>query len=270
VRLRRLAFGGVTTHSALAAAATLVSLAFAGCTFERWIDRRKPHELAWSVALGLFAGGAAALWWGAATGWTPFAFRVFYALGAVVDVPVLALGTVLLLARPRPARAAAIVVGLFGAFAIGVVLAAPVRGHVPVDELPRGSEVFGALPRVLAAAGSSVGALVLVGGALASALRLARRRGPGRLVVANVLIALGTVLLGAGGLLNSAVDEMTGFAISLVAGISAIFAGFLLTSPRPTGPAPAARAITASTAPTVHEVVPTAEPAPTVSARPPR
>jgi hypothetical protein len=48
-----------------------------------------------------------------------------------------------------------------------------------------------------------------------------------------MLIALGTLLLSAGGLLNAAVDEMDGFAISLVAGISVIFVGFLLTTPRP-------------------------------------
>jgi hypothetical protein len=47
---------------------------------------------------------------------------------------------------------------------------------------------------------------------------------------ANALIAAGTVILGAGGILNSVLDEMDGFAVSLVAGISVIFAGFLLTN----------------------------------------
>jgi len=47
---------------------------------------------------------------------------------------------------------------------------------------------------------------------------------------ANVLIAIGTVILGAGGILNSVLDEMDGFAVSLVVGITVIFAGFLLTN----------------------------------------
>lgn len=222
----------MTGHSALAAASTLVSAAFAACTFERWIDRRRPHELAWSVALVLFAGGAAALWWGAATGWHDASFRLFYALGAVVNVPVLALGTVWLLARPATAKASTVTVALLCAFAFGVVVAAPLQAPVSGSELPQGSDVFGAGPRVLAAVGSGAGALVLLGGAVFSAVRLARRGGAARLVVANVLIALGTIVLSAGGLLNSAVDAMDAFAISLVAGIAVIFAGFLVTSPR--------------------------------------
>ncbi len=52
----------------------------------------------------------------------------------------------------------------------------------------------------------------------------------GRLALANLFIAFGTLVLSAGGLLESVVDEMNGFAISLVAGISIIFIGFLLTN----------------------------------------
>ena len=40
-------------HLALASAAALLSLAFALCTLERWLDRRKSHEGAWTVALAL-------------------------------------------------------------------------------------------------------------------------------------------------------------------------------------------------------------------------
>jgi hypothetical protein len=64
-----------------------------------------------------------------------------------------------------------------------------------------------------------------------SAARFARRASTRRLAVANGLIAVGTLILGAGGILNSVVDEMDGFAISLVVGISVIFGGFLLTTP---------------------------------------
>jgi hypothetical protein len=71
---------------------------------------------------------------------------------------------------------------------------------------------------------------VIIGGAVGSAVRLAHRRSTRRLAGANVLIALGTLILGAGGLLNSVLDEMDGFAISLVAGITVLFVGFLLTN----------------------------------------
>ncbi|MDP8975134.1 MAG: hypothetical protein M3N28_01970 [Actinomycetota bacterium] len=137
-------------HAALAAAATLVSLAFALCTFERWLARERPHELAWSLALAAFALASAALWAGVSVGWDGLTFRLFY---------------------------------LFGA-------------------------------------------LVIVLGAVWSAVRVRRAR----LVTANVLIAVGTLVTGASGLLNSVLDEMTGFAVALVAGISMIFAGFLVAT----------------------------------------
>src|SRR5438128_763066 len=88
-------------ESALAAGASLVACAFALSTFERWLERRRRYELVWSAALALFAVGAAFLWVGASTGWTVPVFRGFYLFGAIVNVPVLALGTVYLLGRRR-------------------------------------------------------------------------------------------------------------------------------------------------------------------------
>ncbi len=213
-------------HAALAAAATLVSLAFALCTFERWLARERPHELAWSLALAAFALASAALWAGVSVGWNGLTFRLFYLFGAIVNVPVLALGTVYLLRGRRRGHQWALAVLVLSAFAAGVVAVAPFTAPLPREELARGSEVFGPLPRVLAASASGIGAIVIILGAVWSAVRVRRAR----LVTANVLIAVGTLVTGASGLLNSVLDEMTGFAVTLVAGISVIFAGFLVAT----------------------------------------
>ena len=229
-------------HTALAAAATLVALAFALCTFERWLARRRPHELAWTVALAAFALASGALWAGVSVGWDGLTFRLFYLFGAIVNVPVLALGTVYLLGGRRRGHRWAVAVGLFAAFAAGVVAVAPFTAPLPRHELARGSEVFGPLPRVLAASASGLGAPVLVVGAVWSAMRVRRAR----VVAANALIAAGTLVTGASGLLNSVLDEMTGFAVALVAGISIIFVGFLVaTTTR--APAPPAKAVPTGT-----------------------
>src|SRR5688500_14211982 len=217
----------MSTHLALAAAATLLALAFALCTLERWLDRRKRHEAAWTAALFLFAAASASLWAGAAFGWNGLWFQLFYLFGAIVNVPYLALGTVYLLADRRVARRVAIGVHAFTCFSAGVLAVAPLTAPIPAATVPQGSDVFGAAPRILAAAGSGVAAVVIIAGAVWSAVRLARRRSTRRLAFANALIALGTLILGAGGLLNSVLDEMDGFAVSLVAGITVIFAGFL-------------------------------------------
>ena len=237
----------MSLHVALAAAATLLSMAFAMSTFERWLRSHRRHEAAWTVSLLFFAAGSASLWVGAAIGWGEWSFKAFYVFGAILNVPFLALGTVELLAGPVHGRRWTAIVSLLGAFCVGLVLSAPLRGTIDPEVLPQGKLVFGPGPRIAAAVGSGVAAMVIIGGALWSAWRLLRIRramsaagsvpapsssglSPARLAVANILIAAGTLILSAGGVLNSVVDEMNGFAISLVAGIAVIFVGFLLTN----------------------------------------
>lgn len=234
---------------ALASGATVVSVAFAGATFERWLRRRRRHELAWSVALALFACGALSLWAGAAVGWDGLTFRLFYLFGAIVNVPFLALGTLYLLLGRRRGDRWAVVITLACAFAAGVLTVAPLTGTIEPDVLPRGSEVFGPLPRVLAAVASGLGATVVFVGAAWSAIRLlasARRPptdgqvgartsavGPRRLAVGNLLIAAGTAVLSGSGLLNSVLGEMDAFAVTLTLGITVLFAGFLVATAAP-------------------------------------
>ena len=219
----------VSTQIALASAATLISLGFTATVLERWLDRHRPQDMAWAVALLLFSLGAGSMWLGASVGWSAGPFRAFYIFGAVLNVPILALGTIyLMMPRPRADRITLVTV-VACAFGAGIVLMAPTTGTFIADELPQGSEVFGAGPRIAAALASSLGALVVVGGSVWSATRLFRTGGASavRGGTGNVLIALGAVTLSLGGLLNSVVDEMTGFSISMVIGIALIFAGAL-------------------------------------------
>ena len=211
-------------HTALAAGASVVAVAFTLSTFERWLARREPYHLAWTVAFALFTAAALCLWWGAADRWTGLLFRLFYLFGAIVNVPVLALGTVYLVGTRRQGERAAVAVIAFCSLSAGVLMASPWRHAVPPQRLPQGSEVFGPLPRVLAALGSGVGAVIVVAGAAWSAWR-DRRRTP-----ANALIVAGTLVLGAGGILNSAVGAMNAFALSLLAGVVLLFVGFLIAT----------------------------------------
>ena len=233
---------------AAAAATTLVSIAFCLSTLERWLDRRRPHELAWTIALAEFAAASAAQWWGASIGWGGLSFRAFYLFGPILSVPELALGTVLLLGSDRTRRVAPRVVHVWALVATGVLIAAPLTGAIDPEVLPQGSDVFGPIPRILAAVGSGIGAAVILGGAVWSAVRLARHRTSRRLAAANALIAAGTVVLSIGGLFNSVADEMTSFALAHTIGITLVFAGFLTTNrPRRAGLriVPAATAVSA-------------------------
>jgi hypothetical protein len=243
-------------NAALAAAATLVAVAFALSTLDRWQRRRRPHELAWTVSLALFALGSLALWWSEATGWSVGSFRVFYMAGAVLNVPWLALGTVYLLAGQQVGDRVRWWLVFLSGLTVGIVGFAPTKGAVVADEFPTGKDVFGVAPRVLAAVGSGVAALVIIVGALWSAWRVWRGRtpslgaqrtvlAPGRLVAGNLLIALGTLVLSGSGTLAGRLGKDRAFAVTLLVGIVVLFVGFLVASapPRRKDAAPTLRSV---------------------------
>src|SRR5882724_7594047 len=227
----------------LAFVATAVATLFAEATFKRWRQGRRPHEAAWTVALALFALASAALATGASTGWDRGVFRVFYLLGAVLNVPWLALGTVYLLGGERIGRRVRAVLLFLSGLAVGVMLTASVSGDVAGSAtIPVGKEVFGVFPRVLAGVGSGLAALVVFGGAAWSAVRFARAArgrttaprsgGPpaGRMAAANALIALGTLVLSGGGTLQGILGHDEAFTVSLALGITVIYGGFLVAA----------------------------------------
>jgi hypothetical protein len=112
--------------------------------------------------------------------------------------------------------------------AVGAVLFAPTRAAVTGDGLPAGKDVFGVAPRVMAAVGSGIAALVILAGALYSAIRL--RRGTTPMVIGNLLIAAGTLILSASGTFAGRLGEERAFVLTLVVGIVVLFAGFLVAS----------------------------------------
>lgn len=195
--------------------------------------------------MALFAVGSFALWWATATGWSNAVFRVFFTAGAVLNVAWLALGTVALLAGDRIAIALRRILALLSAFAIGVMSVAPTTRPFMVDEFPRARDHFGALPRVLAAVGSGVPALIIIIGAVWSIARLLARRTPAlnsarrgtvasaqRLVASNVLVAIGTLVLSASGSLAGRLGEERAFTVTLSVGVVILFVGFLVPSRR--------------------------------------
>ena len=216
----------------LAFIATAIATLFAQATLVRWSRSRAPPQAAWTIALALFALASAALATGASTGWDRGTFRAFYLLGAIVNVPWLALGTVYLLMGRRVGDRVRVAIVFFTGVGLGVMLAAPMHGAIAVDRIPVGKDVFGALPRALAGVGSGLGAVVVFGGAAWSAVRFARSRRPGsgRLAAGNGLIALGTLVLSSGGLLQGIVGHDEAFALTLAGGIAVIYAGFAVAS----------------------------------------
>lgn len=202
-----------------------IGVAFAAVMARRYAIRRRPHQLAWTIGLAMFAVAALAGVLARVNGATETEYRVFYLFGAVTNVAWLALGTLYLLAPPRLATiglsavVALTIVGIFAVFLSPVDLSAAIDTGRGFEKAP--------FPRILAGIGSGGGSIVLFAGALWSAWVFLRRRHEGRRALANVIIAAGVAVAAIGGTVAftgaSGVVEWTNFL-----GLSLIFIGFLL------------------------------------------
>ena len=225
---------------ALAVAAALVSGAFAAQVSRGWVERRRPNALAWCVALAMFAIASWAAGMGMLLGWTPRWFRLYYLLGAIVNVPVLALGTIYLLASRRAGHTSAAVVVVASVVAAVVVFSTDLlpeaAGAFATNGIPAGSEVMPTPVRMMSRSYSFAGFAVVIVGALLSALRLRSAPGPRprALAIANVMIAAGTLIVAVGSGF-AFYGKGWPFALGLLVGVSVMYAGFLRTrAPAPT------------------------------------
>jgi hypothetical protein len=217
--------------------AAVVAGVFAVMLFRQFAARRGQFQLMWGIAMAMFAVACAALSMGAGSGWSKTSFGVYWAFGAVLNVPFLAGGEVLLLFRRRWVLWVTWLVLIFSvAFTFGVLRGAEVHGLA--EQLPAGREVFGlgTQPQRLPQYFSYPAYFILVAGAVWSAWRM---RGHPELkdrFVGTLLIAVGSTIV-AGGAAFAAEGKLTGFVVTLLVGISTMFWGFLRAS-RPV-PAPA-------------------------------
>jgi hypothetical protein len=218
--------------------AASVSGLFGALVSWQWRHKRRPSLLAWAVALTMFALASAAAFAGMLWGWTAGWYRTYYLFGAIVNVPVLGLGTVYLLGPRKAAHLCALVVILASALAATAVFVSDLRpgaaAAFETNGIPSGHDVMPLGIRTLSRVYSFAGFFVVAGGALWSALRLARKRQDHlrRLVAANVLIAAGTTVVAIGSGFAFYGDGWP-FAVGLVAGVSLMFWGFLKTRPQP-------------------------------------
>jgi hypothetical protein len=208
----------------LPALTALVSAVFTIAVALRYARSRRVALLAWSVGFGMFTIAAVAGALARTSGASETEYRVFYLFGGILNVAWLALGTVLLV-TPRFGRPALVVVVLLSVISAYAVSTTPVNLQIALDTgkgFPDGS-----MPRILAAVGSGIGSVVLIGGALWSAWAFLRRRHNGRRALSNIIIALGVIIIALGGTVTftgaTGVLEYTN-----LIGVSVMFAGFLI------------------------------------------
>lgn len=198
----------------LAFGAAVLTLRLAGMLLGRWRTSRRPELLAWAAALLAFAVASGALAWGAAAGWSGAAFRTYYLFGGMLTAALLGVGSLLLAGRRWAAPVGIAYVGLAAGLALAVPLTEPVAGTA----IPEAGAHLRFLPvRLVAVLGNSLGTLAVVGVALATI----RRRPLGNaLIVTGVLVAaVGSTLFGVG---------VAQTAASLAVAALLLYAGFIM------------------------------------------
>jgi hypothetical protein len=221
--------------------ATVIAGAFAIVLLNRYFgSKRRPHELAWAVAFLLFAIGAACqVYADVSGGWNPLLARTYYLTGAILNVGLLALGTILLLFKGRTSTIATWLTLALSAYATYVLYS------VPIDPAPLADSHFvewSALftldrtPRWLAAIFSGGGTVIVIAGALYSGIVFWRKRIMKDRMIGVFLLALGTFLVAFGGTVKGLMENDDYFYPTMVLGVLVMFVGYLQTvRPQPAG-----------------------------------
>lgn len=209
----------------------ILGLVFAWLVFDQWLHRRKAHQAAWAIGLLMYAVAAVMEAWSEFSGaWNPTVYR-FYIVLAASMVGFLGLGSYYLLAKKPtgPHIYLGMILGwelvfLWGVFNTPLDMAKLVPG-ITVGGQALGDP--GSFPRVMSLPFNITGTIFLLGGALISIWRFARKREYAYRVWANVLIALGTILIAAAGGLARA-GMTAGLYPAEMAASAVLLAGFLM------------------------------------------
>jgi len=211
-------------------AAALVAFAFAAALGRQFARSRRIYLAMWCGALVMYGVASMAVAGGAAVGWSRTLFEVYWILGAVLNVPLLAAGEVHLLGRGRVLDLVVwMALAFVFAYTIAVTRGAAVDPAALAEQLPSGKEVFGdgtaayRLPQLI----SIPSYLILLLGAAWSAWRMRGRPELRHRFTGTLLVAAGATITAAAGSAFAAVGNLPAFSLSLLAGVAVMFLGFL-------------------------------------------
>lgn len=213
------------------AATAVLGFVFFALVFRQYLQRRRAHQLAWSVGLLFYAVAAAMEAWSEYSGsWDPAVYRVYIVLAASL-VGFLGLGTLYLLTRRRRWGDAYLA---FLLVCLAVFFYGTFTTTLETDKLEPGITVGGqalgpslSFPRVMSLPFNVTGSILLIGGAVVSVWRFARRGEFAYRMWANVLIAMGAILIAMVGS-RARLGDTTGLYPAEMLASAIMLAGFLM------------------------------------------
>ena len=214
--------------------AALVSGIFAVMLLRRFALRHGLPQLAWGIALSMYALASLIVAAGVAGGWDVTLFRMYWLLGALLNVPYLALGSVALLKNKVFTTLMVLGVAAGTLLALGAVVSTPAHlAGSPVD-IPRGSAVWGTDPlayRLSRFMSYSAYFLVVLIAVVSNARKSKSPHARNR-VRGNWLIAGGATITAMGGMF-ARYGRGAVFSIALALGVVVMFVGFIWSSREP-------------------------------------
>lgn len=215
------------------AATAVIGFVYVGLLFAQWLQRRKPHQLAWALGFFMYAVAAGMEWYSEFTqAWDPTVYRVYIVLAASM-VGFLGLGTLYLTVKDHfwghvylAVNVAMIAVFFYGTFTADLVMSALQPGVVV------GGKALGAggsFPRVMSLFFNIPGSLLLLGGSAWSAVRFFRKKEYRYRAWANVLIFIGTLCIAGAGSMARA-GRTGGLYLGEMIASAILLAGFLMAS----------------------------------------
>lgn len=220
-------------HWAWPFATAIIGFAFSGLLLRQYVQRRKPHQLAWFAGFAMYAAAAfMEAYSGYVNGWNPTVYRVYIVLAASL-VGFLGLGTVYLVFRRRIWGDAFLVFNLvffvlflYGTFTVKLLPNSLVAG-IAVGGKPLGPAL--SFPRAYGFFFNIPGTIALFGGAIYSIIRFARKAEYRYRAWANTWIALGTLVIAGAGSAARA-GSTVGLYPGEMVGETLLFIGFLQAS----------------------------------------
>jgi hypothetical protein len=242
--------------------AATVSAVFAAMLLRQYTKGHRIPQLAWGVAMTLFALASLIVAYGTTQTWDATMYKLFWLFGVMLNVPWLAVGSIALLGNQFVARAALVAVLLASAWGLVSTFAtrtcpATVNSGNTVQCAP-GAQQFGAhtfdeknIPRAkavwattvpgqrrgvygLGVLFSTVAYVIVIGIAVWTSRKRKGVEPPKERRRSNLMIATGVTIVAVGSTALSRLAKGSLFSVSLAAGVTVMFAGFLqaLRAPR--------------------------------------
>jgi hypothetical protein len=215
--------------------ATVISLAFAVVVYRQFLNRRRPYQLVWSLALLIFAIGVFCQFLAELNGWSDLVYRAWYFTGAMLAAAYLGQGTIYLMAPRRIADATMVLITAISLAGLDLVATMPVDLTQAVTPQGVTGNGFDTSLLLFLIPLNTYGTVALVGGALWSVWHFWRRRAWGRRALGTLLIAAGGMTVALGGTANRLGVPGLLYVTELL-GVALIFVGYLQTV-APRGPA---------------------------------